>query len=98
MIDGKPYKMLRWHVTQNGYTPESYRKTFRLARDYPMIAAEYSEERSAVAHKIGTTELLTPHLPDGGERWWARRDSNPQPSRYERPALTVELQAHREGR
>ena len=28
----------------------------------------------------------------GGARW-ARRDSNPQPSRYERPALTVELQA-----
>src|SRR3546814_11502893 len=25
--------------------------------------------------------------------WWARQDSNPQPSRYERPALTIELQA-----
>jgi hypothetical protein len=25
--------------------------------------------------------------------WWARRDLNPQPDRYERPALTVELQA-----
>jgi hypothetical protein len=24
----------------------------------------------------------------------ARQDSNPQPSRYERPALTIELQAH----
>ncbi len=22
------------------------------------------------------------------EKWWARRDSNPRPSRYERPALT----------
>src|SRR5690606_38134062 len=28
-----------------------------------------------------------------GEKWWARQDSNPQPSRYERPALTIELQA-----
>jgi hypothetical protein len=27
-------------------------------------------------------------------RWCARRDSNPRPSRYERPALTAELQAH----
>lgn len=27
------------------------------------------------------------------EGWWARQDSNPQPSRYERPALTIELQA-----
>ena len=25
--------------------------------------------------------------------WWARRDSNPQPDRYERSALTIELQA-----
>src|SRR5690242_9232986 len=26
-------------------------------------------------------------------RWWARQDSNLQPDRYERPALTLELQA-----
>ncbi len=29
----------------------------------------------------------------GYQGWWARQDSNPQPSRYERPALTIELQA-----
>ena len=28
--------------------------------------------------------------------WWARRDSNPQPSGYEPPALTIELQARRD--
>src|SRR5262245_54370078 len=28
-----------------------------------------------------------------GVGWWARQDSNLQPDRYERPALTVELQA-----
>ena len=33
--------------------------------------------------------------PVAKREWWARRDSNPQPSRYERPALTIELQAHR---
>ncbi len=27
------------------------------------------------------------------QQWWARQDSNPRPSRYERPALTAELQA-----
>ena len=27
------------------------------------------------------------------EAWWARQDSNLQPDRYERPALTIELQA-----
>jgi hypothetical protein len=33
------------------------------------------------------------------EGWWARQDSNLQPDRYERPALTIELQAPpRDGR
>ena len=32
------------------------------------------------------------HSPKG-EAWWARQDSNLQPDRYERPALTIELQA-----
>jgi len=53
MIDGKPYKMLKRHITQNGYTPESYRETFGLPRDYPMVAAEYAEKRRNLAVKIG---------------------------------------------
>ena len=44
MIDGKPYKMLRRHLNQHGYTPESYRETFALPRDYPMVAASYELE------------------------------------------------------
>ena len=53
MIDGKPYKMLRRHIGQHGYTPESYRDAFGLPRDYPMTAASYAEQRRALAHKIG---------------------------------------------
>ena len=53
MIDGKPYKMLRRHISQHGYTPESYREAFGLARDYPMVASNYAEQRRALAHKIG---------------------------------------------
>lgn len=53
MIDGKPYKMLRRHISQHGYTPESYREAFGLPRDYPMVAANYTEQRRALAHKIG---------------------------------------------
>jgi predicted transcriptional regulator len=53
MIDGKPYKMLRRHIAQHGYTPDSYRETFGLPRDYPMVAANYTEQRRALAHKIG---------------------------------------------
>ena len=32
-------------------------------------------------------------LPPSPVTWWARQDSNLQPDRYERPALTIELQA-----
>ena len=53
MLDGKPYKMLRRHLNQNGYTPESYRETFGLPRDYPMVAASYAEKRRALAISNG---------------------------------------------
>jgi predicted transcriptional regulator len=53
MIDGKPYKMLRRHISLHGYTPESYRETFGLPRDYPLVAATYAEQRRTLAHKIG---------------------------------------------
>ena len=53
MIDGKSYKMLRRHIAQHGYSPESYRETFGLPRDYPMVASNYAEQRRALAHKIG---------------------------------------------
>ena len=53
MIDGKSYKMLKRHVTQNGYTPETYRETFGLPKDYPMVASNYAEQRRALAKKIG---------------------------------------------
>mgnify|MGYP006864737249 CR=1 FL=1 len=32
-------------------------------------------------------------LREGWKRWWAWQDSNLQPDRYERSALTIELQA-----
>jgi predicted transcriptional regulator len=53
MIDGKRYKMLRRHISQHGYTPETYRQTFGLPHDYPMVASSYAEQRRALAHKIG---------------------------------------------
>ncbi|WP_303541870.1 Ros/MucR family transcriptional regulator [Sphingomonas natans] len=53
MIDGKPYRMLRRHLTNNEHTPASYRRAFDLPHDYPMTAPSYSEQRRALAHKIG---------------------------------------------
>jgi predicted transcriptional regulator len=53
MIDGKPYRTLRRHLTTHGLTPEEYRARYNLKADYPMVAASYSEARRAMAKKIG---------------------------------------------
>lgn len=53
MIDGKPYKTLRRHLSTHGLTPDQYRERYGLKVDYPMVAPSYSEARRAMAHKIG---------------------------------------------
>ncbi|MET0309922.1 MAG: MucR family transcriptional regulator [Sphingomonas sp.] len=53
MIDGKPYKTLRRHLSTHGMTPEEYRARYNLKTDYPMVAENYSAARRAMAHKIG---------------------------------------------
>jgi len=53
MIDGKPYRTLRRHLSTHGLTPEEYRARYKLKPDYPMTAESYSEARRAMAKKIG---------------------------------------------
>ena len=53
LIDGKPYKTLRRHLSTNGLTPDEYRQRYGLKADYPMTAANYSEARRAMAKTIG---------------------------------------------
>jgi predicted transcriptional regulator len=53
MIDGKPYKTLRRHLSTHGMTPAEYRERYGLKNDYPMVAETYSESRRAMAKKIG---------------------------------------------
>src|ERR1700712_1518317 len=53
MIDGKPYKTLRRHLSTHGLTDKEYRQRYNLKPDYPMVAPSYSEARRAMAHKIG---------------------------------------------
>lgn len=60
MIDGKPYKMLKRHLSLHGYTPESYREAFDLPRDYPMVSADYAEKRRGLALKIGLGRKAEP--------------------------------------
>jgi predicted transcriptional regulator len=53
LIDGKPYKTLRRHLSGHGLTPDQYRERYNLKADYPMVAPSYSEVRRAMAKKIG---------------------------------------------
>ncbi|MDP4003678.1 MucR family transcriptional regulator [Methylobacterium sp. NEAU K] len=52
-IDGRPYRMLKRHLTAHGLTPEQYRTRYGLPADYPMTAPSYAAQRSAIAKRIG---------------------------------------------
>ena len=58
MIDGKPYKTLRRHLSGHGLTPEEYRARYKLKPDYPMVAPSYSDHRRAVAKKLGLGQKM----------------------------------------
>lgn len=53
LIDGKPYRTLRRHLSTHGLTPEEYRARYNLKPDYPMVAESYSAQRREMAKKIG---------------------------------------------
>jgi predicted transcriptional regulator len=51
--DGKKYKSLKRHLSTRGMTPDEYRAKWGLPRDYPMVAASYSAQRSQLAKSLG---------------------------------------------
>ena len=52
--DGKKLKMLKRHLrAAYNMTPEEYRAKWGLPADYPMVAPNYAQQRSAFAKKIG---------------------------------------------
>src|SRR5215212_10315843 len=51
--DGKRYKSLRRHLKGRGLTPEQYRSKWGLPHDYPMVAPNYSAQRSELARSLG---------------------------------------------
>ncbi len=51
--DGKPYLMLKRHLTALGMTPDQYRAKWNLPAEYPMVAPNYSARRSQFAKQIG---------------------------------------------
>jgi predicted transcriptional regulator len=46
--------MLKRHLAKHhDMTPDDYRAMFELKPDYPMVAPDYTAQRSALAKKIG---------------------------------------------
>ena len=58
--DGLKFKSLRRHLSVLGMTPEQYRAKWKLPADYPMVAANYAAQRSALAKKIGLGQSRSP--------------------------------------
>ncbi len=52
--DGQSFRSLKRHLgTAHQMTPQEYRAKWSLPVDYPMVAPNYAEARSAMAKKIG---------------------------------------------
>ena len=51
--DGRKYKSLKRHLGTRGMTPDDYRAKWGLPKDYPMVAADYSAQRSSLAKSLG---------------------------------------------
>jgi predicted transcriptional regulator len=51
--DGRSYRTLKRHLTTRGLTPAQYRDKWGLPHDYPMVCADSSARRSALAKQIG---------------------------------------------
>lgn len=57
--DGKQYRSLKRHLTTMGLTPELYRAKWGLPHDYPMVAPNYSKQRSELAKSLGLGQMRT---------------------------------------
>ncbi|RDJ19711.1 MucR family transcriptional regulator [Bosea caraganae] len=59
--DGKRFKSLKRHLSSKfDLTPEQYRARWGLPADYPMVAPNYAEARSALARSMGLGRKATP--------------------------------------
>jgi predicted transcriptional regulator len=78
LVDGKPYKSLRRHLTKHGMTPDDYRERYGLKSDYPMVAPTYADQRREMAKKIGLGRKPKPSADEG--------EQAPQPKQTRRRA------------
>ena len=76
--DGRRYKSLKRHLNTRGMSPDEYRAKWSLAKDYPMVAANYSAQRSNLAKTLG--------LGRGGRGGGAAPKAEPAPEPAAAPA------------
>jgi predicted transcriptional regulator len=68
MIDGKPYRVLRRHLTTHGLSPNEYRARYNLPADYPIVAPAYAAKRSEMAKRLGLGRKKVEEKPVNGRR------------------------------
>ena len=72
--DGKKFKMLKRHLrTTYNMTPSEYRARWGLPPDYPMVAPNYSKQRSEFAKKFGLGRKPTKVKPKGKGKGAAKK-------------------------
>ena len=58
--DGKKFKSLKRHLrTKYNLTPDEYRARWNLPSNYPMVAPNYAQARSALAKTMGLGQKRT---------------------------------------
>jgi len=61
--DGRKFKSMKRHLGLLGMTPDEYRAKWGLPHDYPMVAPDYSNRRSALAKASGLGRKAAPQTP-----------------------------------
>ncbi|CAH2400922.1 MucR family transcriptional regulator [Mesorhizobium escarrei] len=73
--NGRKFKSMKRHLGLLSMTPDEYRAKWGLARDYPMVAPNYSAQRSALAKSIGLGRKATVKTPP--KKAQAKRKAKP---------------------
>jgi predicted transcriptional regulator len=82
--DGRKYKSLKRHLSTRGLTPDEYRAKWGLPKDYPMVAASYSAQRSSLAKSLGLGRARAGGAEDAPST--GSQDEAPKPARGRRKA------------
>ena len=79
MIDGKPYRSLKRHLSAQGLSFEEYKSRYHLPDSYPSVAPGYSEARRDIAKRLGLghkPKAAVP-TPDGAPKRTTRARTKP---------------------